>query len=81
MKKHTLLALALALAGSSFAAKSEKPEVDPVKICGRLGVMQIDPADLPEGVKPEDVRMCADHPLGWTNLFGYGDWLPNWLPF
>ncbi|GKZ24768.1 hypothetical protein AbraIFM66951_002012 [Aspergillus brasiliensis] len=33
--------------------------------CGSLGVMKLDPADLPEGVTPADVRKCADHPLGY----------------
>ena len=30
--------------------------------CGDLGVMDFDVKDLPEGVKPEDVRKCRDHP-------------------
>ena len=61
-------------------AQQAQQELDPVKICGRLGVMKIDPADLPEGASMEDVRMCADHPLGWRNYFGYGDYLPDWFP-
>ena len=32
--------------------------------CGALGVMNYDAKDLPEDVAPEDVRLCADHPLG-----------------
>lgn len=32
--------------------------------CGELGVMQFNASSLPEGVTPEDVRTCADHPYG-----------------
>ncbi|KAH7112208.1 hypothetical protein B0J11DRAFT_447101 [Dendryphion nanum] len=30
--------------------------------CGSLGVMNVNPTDLPEGVKLSDVRTCLDHP-------------------
>ncbi|PLB47061.1 hypothetical protein P170DRAFT_438773 [Aspergillus steynii IBT 23096] len=40
------------------------PKGDPVVECGDLGVMTVDPADLPAGVAPSDVRKCLDHPLG-----------------
>ncbi|PYI16961.1 hypothetical protein BO99DRAFT_404687 [Aspergillus violaceofuscus CBS 115571] len=39
-------------------------EGDPVVECGNLDVMTVDPADLPAGVAPRDVRKCLDHPLG-----------------
>lgn len=68
------------MAASAFAAEQTDEEVDPVKICGRLGVMKVDPADLEEGVNKEDIRMCADHPLGYSNYFGWGDYLPDWFP-
>lgn len=74
---------ALLLAGvAAVAVATNLPEqeIDPVKICGRLGVMKVDPADLPEGVEMKDVRMCAEHPLSWRNYFGYGDYLPDWFP-
>lgn len=74
--------IAASLVASAAAAPTETPndETDPVKICGRLGVMKINPEDLPEGAKMEDVRMCADHPLGWRNYFGLGNHLPDWFP-
>ncbi|KAL4868255.1 hypothetical protein BDV12DRAFT_170031 [Aspergillus spectabilis] len=48
--------------------------------CGALGVMEFDPADLPEGVLPSDVRKCREHPL--SHLPDPGDWptLRSWLP-
>lgn len=58
MKVYTtllLLAAAMALASSAPDAAEE---------CGDLGVMHVDPKNLPEGVTLADVRKCADHPLG-----------------
>lgn len=52
---------------------------DAEAICGRLGVMKVDPEDLPEGVLPSDVRMCADHPMSAANLWGWGDYVPRWV--
>ena len=74
MRIHLSLFLAVH-ATMAFAAAATDAE----KECGRLGVMTFDPNDLPEGVKPEDVRKCADHPLSPANFWGYGDWIPNWL--
>lgn len=75
-----LSALIIVLAASATAAGQAAEEVDPVKICGRLGVMKVDLEDLPEGVRMEDVRMCADHPLGYSNYYGWGNYLPDWFP-
>ncbi|EXM14986.1 hypothetical protein RAB80_006732 [Fusarium oxysporum f. sp. vasinfectum] len=33
-------------------------------VCGDLGILQITPENLPDGVEPSDLRLCADHPLG-----------------
>lgn len=75
MKLHNVLTIASAtLALATTDADLEKE-------CGRLGVMKIDLSELPEGVDPSEIRNCADHPLGWTNFWGYGDYLPAWLPF
>ncbi|KAI9150622.1 hypothetical protein HJFPF1_10397 [Paramyrothecium foliicola] len=48
--------------------------------CGRLGPMEWDPDDLPPGVTPDQIRMCCDHPLGAGNYWGYGEYLPDWVP-
>ncbi|OAQ99052.1 hypothetical protein LLEC1_02485 [Akanthomyces lecanii] len=64
------------LAASAMASQQTDGEVDPVKICGRLGVMRIVPEDVPEG----DVRMCAGHPMGYENYYGWGDYLPHCFP-
>ncbi|KAM5344873.1 hypothetical protein ACJ41O_010735 [Fusarium nematophilum] len=74
MKVQVLLAAAFA----ALAVADHHPGAE--KICGRLGVMEWDPNDLPEGVKPEDIRMCADHPMGARNYWGWGEYLPNWFP-
>lgn len=68
------------LTASAMAAQQVDEEVNPVKICGRLGVMKVNPDNLPEGVRMEDVRMCAGHPNGYDNYYGWGDYLPRWFP-
>ena len=50
------------------------------KECGRLGVMYYDPEALPEGVRPEDVRKCAAHPYDRVNFWGWGQYVPSWIP-
>jgi hypothetical protein len=55
----SMLALSSALTLTPRAA-----EGDAVVECGNLDVMTVDPADLPAGVAPSDVRKCLDHPLG-----------------
>lgn len=46
--------------------------------CGALGVMEYDPADLPEGVSPADIRKCKEHPLGHGQDI-LRRLLPSWL--
>ncbi|GKZ69492.1 hypothetical protein AnigIFM50267_004701 [Aspergillus niger] len=48
-----------------YATTAVSTDISAEEECGSLGVMKIDPADLPEGVTPADVRKCADHPLGY----------------
>ncbi|KAH7242612.1 hypothetical protein BKA59DRAFT_530383 [Fusarium tricinctum] len=36
----------------------------PAAVCGDLGILNISPGELPEGVEPSDLRLCADHPMG-----------------
>lgn len=55
----SMVALSAALTLTQRAA-----EENLVAECGDLGVMTVDPADLPVGVAPSDVRKCLDHPLG-----------------
>ncbi|KAF5235137.1 hypothetical protein FAUST_7262 [Fusarium austroamericanum] len=50
------------------------------KMCGRLGPMTWDPNDLPDGVDVSQIRMCADHPMGAGNYWGWGEYLPSWVP-
>ncbi|KAG9497940.1 hypothetical protein J7337_010816 [Fusarium musae] len=33
-------------------------------VCGDLGILQVTPGNIPDGVEPSDLRLCADHPLG-----------------
>ncbi|PWY76123.1 hypothetical protein BO94DRAFT_538502 [Aspergillus sclerotioniger CBS 115572] len=50
--------------------------------CGSLGLMRVDPADLPEGVTLADVRKCREHPLGYLSTpgaFDYRRYLPRWM--
>ncbi|KAK5989539.1 hypothetical protein PT974_11066 [Cladobotryum mycophilum] len=75
MKAQLLLVAALATTALAASAPSAEEE------CGPLGVMTFDPNDLPEGVNPEDVRKCAEHPLSAANLWGYRKWVPKWVPF
>ncbi|GJN67949.1 hypothetical protein PLICBS_001991 [Purpureocillium lilacinum] len=87
MKPQLLLTSALAALAlgttnaAAAAAAAAQHDADAAKRCGRLGVMKIDPADLPAGVDPSEVRMCADHPLSPRNLWGYGDAMPGWFPW
>lgn len=50
------------------------------EICGRLRPMTWDPNDLAEGVDVSKIRMCADHPMGAGNYWGFGQYLPRWVP-
>jgi hypothetical protein len=69
MKPLTYLSLLLGISATTALA-ALGPDATPDEVaaaeaeCGSLGVMRIDPADLPEGITMDDVRMCADHPLG-----------------
>ncbi|EJP65614.1 hypothetical protein MY5147_003418 [Beauveria neobassiana] len=69
-----------ALAASAMAAEPSIKEIDSIKVCGRLSVMKAGLEDLTEGIRMEDLRMCADHPLGYSNYYGWGDYLPRWFP-
>ncbi|KAK5989540.1 hypothetical protein PT974_11067 [Cladobotryum mycophilum] len=60
MKANTI-ALILAYAASAYAAAVV---ADAETSCGSLGVMKYDANKLPAGATPDDVRQCADHPLG-----------------
>jgi hypothetical protein len=60
----SMVMLALSSALTVPAPRAAEGEGDPAAECGALGVMTFDPADLPEGVLPSDVRKCRDHPLG-----------------
>ncbi|RJE24674.1 hypothetical protein PHISCL_02989 [Aspergillus sclerotialis] len=58
MKVYTTLLLLTAAMTLTTATPNAEEE------CGALGVMQVDPKDVPEGVTLADVRKCADHPEG-----------------
>jgi len=60
---HAFLALAYAALASS-AATPASPAAGAAAICGDLGILNIAPGDLPEGVEPSDLRLCANHPMG-----------------
>ncbi|KAF4213424.1 hypothetical protein CNMCM8980_008055 [Aspergillus fumigatiaffinis] len=68
MKPLTYLSLLLGISATTALA-ALRPDATPDEVaaaeaeCGPLGVMRIDPAELPEGIRMSDVRMCADHPL------------------
>ncbi|GCB26984.1 hypothetical protein AAWM_09869 [Aspergillus awamori] len=53
-----------------YATTAVSTDISAEEECGSLGVMKIDPADLPEGVTPADVRKCADHRLGMSIVMG-----------
>ncbi|KAJ4137212.1 hypothetical protein NW768_002794 [Fusarium equiseti] len=58
-------AFLLALAYAAMASSAATP-VSPgaAAVCGDLGILNIAPGDLPEGVEPSELRLCADHPMG-----------------
>jgi hypothetical protein len=65
MKLRTaLISMVMLALSSALSIAPRAAEGDPAAECGALGVMTFDPADLPEGVLPSDVRKCRDHPLG-----------------
>lgn len=92
MKPISYLFLLLGISATTALA-ALRPDATPDEVAaaeaefGSLGVMRIDPAELPEGVKMADVRMCAEHPLGhWaTPVSGPGvfarlrRFLPSWV--
>ncbi|RAL15125.1 uncharacterized protein BO97DRAFT_403750 [Aspergillus homomorphus CBS 101889] len=92
MKPLTYLSLLLGISATAVLA-ALRPDATPEEVaaakaeCGSLGVMMIDPAELPEGVTMSDVRMCADHPLGPRAYPGLGPgafarfrrFLPSWV--
>ncbi|KXG52097.1 uncharacterized protein PGRI_083810 [Penicillium griseofulvum] len=92
MKPLTYLYLLLGISATTTLA-ALGPDATPDEVaaaeaeCGSLGVMRIDPAELPEGVTMADVRMCADHPRGPGAYLGAGPgalarfrrFLPSWV--
>ncbi|KAE8154232.1 hypothetical protein BDV25DRAFT_148129 [Aspergillus avenaceus] len=91
MKPLTYLSLLLGISATALAAL--RPDATPDEVaaaeaeCGSLGVMRIDPAELPEGISMSDVRMCADHPLGSRAIPDLGPgafarlrrFIPSWV--
>ncbi|KAL2846342.1 hypothetical protein BJX68DRAFT_268806 [Aspergillus pseudodeflectus] len=71
--QHAHAALSSAL---TVFRRTSEGEGDPVAECGALGVMTFDPADLPDGVLPSDVRKCHDHPLGRNGNLESGSLAP-----
>ncbi|KAF4152774.1 hypothetical protein CNMCM6069_001599 [Aspergillus lentulus] len=69
MKPLTYLSLFLGISTTTTLA-ALRPDATPDEVaaakaeCGSMGVMIINPAELPEGITMSDVRMCTDHPLG-----------------
>ncbi|KAK2026632.1 hypothetical protein LX32DRAFT_641656 [Colletotrichum zoysiae] len=63
---RSLLLLGCAAAAYAvYAAYAQNPgNARAAAICGDLGVLNVDIDQLPEGVSPADLRMCADHPNG-----------------
>ncbi|KAB8236595.1 uncharacterized protein BDW43DRAFT_267244 [Aspergillus alliaceus] len=92
MRPLTYLSLLLSISATTALA-ALRPDATPDEVaaaeaeCGSLGVMRIDPAELPEGVKMSQARMCADHPLGpgaypdpGPGAFAsFRRFLPSWL--
>ncbi|OQD89517.1 hypothetical protein PENANT_c002G08258 [Penicillium antarcticum] len=69
----TALAASYPSPGSDAYAEAEAE-------CGSLGVMTVDPDNLPEGVTLAVVRKCREHPLGHLAYPGADDLLRRWLP-
>ncbi|KAL4875536.1 hypothetical protein BJY04DRAFT_201586 [Aspergillus karnatakaensis] len=89
MKITTSLLLGISITTALAAihpAPGSAAEAEAKAQCGALGVMYFNSDDLPEGVTPDDVRMCRDHPLGWKKTPDDG-WagerirglLPGWM--
>ncbi|KAI7765861.1 hypothetical protein LZL87_000974 [Fusarium oxysporum] len=74
MKPQVLLAAGLATVAMADQWPMAKEK------CGRLGPMEWDPNDLPPDVDVMQIRMCADHPMGAGNYWGWGEYLPDWFP-
>ncbi|KAJ8095578.1 hypothetical protein PM082_023108 [Marasmius tenuissimus] len=47
-----------------YSYKVHLSPTDGTEECGSLGVLNVDLNNLPEGMTANDVRKCADHPLG-----------------
>ncbi|GFF94794.1 hypothetical protein IFM60648_10499 [Aspergillus lentulus] len=62
--KLPITIISILAVSSALTLTPRAAEGDPVVECGDLDVMTVDPADLPAGVAPSDVRKCLDHPLG-----------------
>ncbi|KAH8123794.1 hypothetical protein FP744_10005680 [Trichoderma asperellum] len=63
------VAASAAFQGSSHAIN----EISADSICGELGAINLDPNELPGHVSLEDVRMCAQHPLGRNRTLDLSD--------
>ncbi|RMJ21856.1 hypothetical protein PHISP_07278 [Aspergillus sp. HF37] len=52
------------------------PSRNAAEECGDLGVMEVDPKDLPEGVTMADVRLCRERPVGnpWPDGGSLAPW-------
>ncbi|KAJ8095358.1 hypothetical protein PM082_023128 [Marasmius tenuissimus] len=61
--KFTIGILAIVIQIASVHSVVVSPS-DATEECGSLGVLNVDLNNLPEGMTANDVRKCADHPLG-----------------
>ncbi|KAK1229358.1 hypothetical protein PQX77_007579 [Marasmius sp. AFHP31] len=61
--KFTVGILAIIIQIASVHSVAVSPS-DATEGCGSLGVLNVDLNNLPEGMTANDVRKCADHPLG-----------------
>ncbi|KAJ4108687.1 hypothetical protein NW768_012164 [Fusarium equiseti] len=65
MKSSLKLLFALACTAiAPLVAAGDCPYKGNEAVCGDLGVMNVAPSDIPEGVLASEVRLCADHPNG-----------------
>ncbi|EEP77166.1 predicted protein [Uncinocarpus reesii 1704] len=67
MKCSSAIVLAVAQVSTVLSIAVADSNIEDVAVCGKLGVMKWD-GPLPEGVNRNNIRKCADHPLGIQQL-------------
>ncbi|UKZ93103.1 uncharacterized protein TrAFT101_008030 [Trichoderma asperellum] len=71
--KAAILSIFVAASAAFQGSNDATNEITADNICGELGAINLGPNELPGHVSLEDVRTCAQHPLGRNRTLDLSD--------